>query len=153
MRSFVESFHNTKRVQLSQTLDSESWTVTPSIPHEFQTIIDSLLQNSPMVSATGSVGISSPTPVQSYLEVSGQRFRVVNSFLIVLTLLSEYLELIQQLPQLDVEICRKLISLLKVGAGNPRVNRKVTHSFFLLFFARCIILVFSTLFSAQKPFN
>jgi hypothetical protein len=112
-------------------LDSEQWVVV-EVPGSFQDIVNRLIRRSgegaaamggevvpaapPQAASAQSTAQSTPgQPSQQSvtLEVNGKRFHLVNSALMLLKLLDEYLALYDIVPSFGAEIVHRMLELLK----------------------------------------
>ncbi|KAJ0797445.1 putative vacuolar protein sorting-associated protein [Helianthus annuus] len=157
-KAFVDFQHESRMTKLKAVLDQETW-VEVDVPVEFQAIVDSLFSleddNSKSVanSYNEMVASSAEQPSQSVdgitennsktkdahgkssihlISFSGVDYHMVNCGLILLKMLSEYIEMNTVLPSLSSEVIHRVLEMLKffntracqlvLGAGAMQVS-------------------------------
>jgi len=106
-KEFLAEFHGTKKNTIAWILDTEKWTKAP-VACEFQQIVDRLTDavRPPAEEADGATA--------THLFVEGESFMVVNSFLMLLKLVDEYLEVGHDLPSLHSDVLLKVSEILSL---------------------------------------
>jgi vacuolar protein sorting-associated protein 54 len=120
---FATKFHEERKKKLSSLLDIEQWRSMDSIAPDFQSTVDSLVcsSNSLTVETTNNHNhhqlINSKSHAKNnnnYVLVSGEKFLVVNSVVLCLSLLIEYVSTAQDIPSLAPDLLTRVIDLLKL---------------------------------------
>ena len=133
----VKTFHEEKTKCLIDTLQNEPW-VSVEVPIEFHSLLDDIqrhnIRSLPQVTSkkqleleTGelTLGAAKKLTVSTdtinegkntlqYLEISDQKFYVVSSSLMVLQLLTDYLQFAARLPAVEVQVTAKILEFLQV---------------------------------------
>ncbi|KIZ01614.1 hypothetical protein MNEG_6350 [Monoraphidium neglectum] len=136
-KAFLDSQHGRCTMQLQHLLEGEQWTVV-EVPASFQQIVDRLLsrcgEGAAMMLADGDAAVgpksrdrdqaapeaagAAPAPAQApapqaALLVNGRRFHLVNSALMLLKMVDDYMSLYDIVPQFGAEIVHRELELLK----------------------------------------
>ena len=88
-------------------LDNENWSQA-KVAQEFQDIIDSLFHVEKKPTHTTSSG------VYFVLVIEGEEYCVVNSALMFLKMLSEYLQCVYEIPSLSYDMLNRITEILKL---------------------------------------
>ncbi|XP_020570634.1 vacuolar protein sorting-associated protein 54, chloroplastic-like [Phalaenopsis equestris] len=135
-KSFVDFQHESRMTKLKAILDQETW-VTVDVPEEFQAIVASLhfheesfqnshneeltvssnkenrLDSAPNQNADGSSVEAGRTTSQTIV-YGGVGYHMVNCGLILLKMLSEYVDISKCLPALSSEVIHRVAEILKM---------------------------------------
>jgi vacuolar protein sorting-associated protein 54 len=98
---------------MALTLENETWTQAEVAP-EFQELANQLSAGPPLKTET-SPETGADYKLAKELIVNGQKFHVVNSALMLLKMLNDYLQCLEQIPSLTTDILQRLIDLLQVS--------------------------------------
>jgi hypothetical protein len=129
---FLIHFTTQKIQVLQNVLDNELWVHIDKVPPEFQDLVNRFTQSELITSETNQRSTM-------YLEIDGKKFPTVNSFIILLKILSDYfdldtptfhfitiVDLTQTLYKLFIQFNNKILQLvLNGGAANPHTGIKV----------------------------
>ena len=114
-RAYIKNFHNSRVSTIALILDNEEWTQA-EVAQEFQNLAHSLFH--PESSEEGAVNVPKPattsTGIYFILQVDGDEYCVVNSALMLLKMLSEYLECALAMPELVHDVVNSIVEILKV---------------------------------------
>lgn len=108
-KAIVEDFHMQRVTQMQSVLEQERWERI-DVPEPYVKILDQLLGNGQQV----AVGADERQDKVSFLKVDGQNFVVVPAVLTLIQLLTDYVQVCQDLHILAVVIVEKLVHLLRL---------------------------------------
>ncbi|KAI8000309.1 hypothetical protein LOK49_LG09G02894 [Camellia lanceoleosa] len=142
-KAFVDFQHESKMAKIKAVLDQETW-VEVDVPDEFQAIVTSLFCSEPLTAGhtddgQGNVANSNNTNNKQRGKSSSQTllfrgvgYHMVNCGLILLKMLSEYIDMSNYLPVLSSEVVHRVVEILKffntrtcqlvLGAGAMQVS-------------------------------
>jgi len=182
---FATRFHEERKKKLTSLLEIEQWKSMDVISTEFQSLVDSIV--------SGSCSFSSPVPLSppplgqirngsvknvkssakmkpesssstQFAVVSGEKFTVVNSVVLCISLMSEYVSTAIQVPVMTSDLLTRLVDLIK--HFNSRSLKLVLHgeakqvsglksvtSRVLANCCRAIQLIIKTIPSVKKEFD
>ena len=109
-RDFLEAFHEQRSAKLGLLLEHEQW-LPGEVPHEVQAAMDALV-GAPADGEVAADGGGDKTNADA-LAVGGQRYKIMNSTLMMLMMVDEYMLCAAQLPVLATDVQRRLGDLLK----------------------------------------
>eukprot|EP01133_Synstelium_polycarpum_P002290 gene2290-2597_t len=129
-KQFLDTLHKNRISSLTLLLENEEWTPV-QVVSEFQTIVNhlvdvSLAQVSPVLGpeATNSLDNTVVVPpseqqigISDDILISGEKFKVGNTSLMLLKFLNDYINCIEKLPSLIIDSIPKLIELLHTFNG------------------------------------
>lgn len=102
-KSFVDRFHKAKSAHLISVLEDEKWTVC-EVSKDIQEMVNELCCTKKK---------EEQQERQMHLCIKNKQFKVVNSCLIVIHLVSEYLKCSRAIPFVSSEVFTDLLRLLK----------------------------------------
>ncbi|XP_028088798.1 vacuolar protein sorting-associated protein 54, chloroplastic-like isoform X1 [Camellia sinensis] len=142
-KAFVDFQHESKMAKIKAVLDQETW-VEVDVPDEFQAIVTSLFCSEPLTAEHTDDGQDNTARSNSTnnkqrgksssqtLLFRGVGYHMVNCGLILLKMLSEYIDMSNYLPVLSSEVVHRVVEILKffntrtcqlvLGAGAMQVS-------------------------------
>ena len=148
INAVIKTFHEEKTKVLIDTLQIEPW-VSVEVPPEFHSLLGDIQKHNirtlPQVQSkkqleveTGELSLTAAKKltistdtinegknILQYLEISDQKFYVVSSSLMVLKLLTDYLQFASRLPPVEVPITAKILEFLQVYLLTSCTSRKL----------------------------
>ncbi|KAJ3299753.1 hypothetical protein HK104_007207 [Borealophlyctis nickersoniae] len=135
-KGFISHFHEEKSRQIAVLVENEQW-AQAQVPIDFQRLTDHLVSNAAGVPASDSVGNNAeelhtehedegeddvPSVAQAgqgensqrFLMIGGRRYYVVGCALLLLKMLTEYMQCIENIPDLTTEVSNRIGDILKV---------------------------------------
>jgi vacuolar protein sorting-associated protein 54 len=135
----VDVIHTNRMNSLALMLENESWSQA-DVATEFQQIVDLMVTpNTSMMSLPASLPDGALT---KELNIGDTKYHVVNSSLMLIKMLKEYLQCLEQLPLLSTDILQKIVEILKV-----------THTLLIIILLSCLILGLVSSFSELELCN
>lgn len=119
-KKFLEHFHETRKSKLSILLDGERWRQS-DVPPEIQRVTHTLEEGivpEPVSEESCDSGrplLSSQSSIhaEQFLTIHGEKFAVVSVLLLLIKMITEYCQIINDLPMLVTDILGKLVDMLK----------------------------------------
>lgn len=125
---FVREQHSAATSRLVNLLECETWALA-KLPERFQALVDALMEGSNKLPEVDNENIGNNSCVVIY----GEEFHPVNSAVLLLQMLVDYLRLARQDTSLSTEVTHRTIDLIKqyntgvcqliLGAGAMQVSR------------------------------
>lgn len=114
---FTLRFHKEKINKLSNILNSEQW-VKADVPAKIQELVSqffeiSSLENADLNQSAAEFKTSSIGTTENYLTAGKQKYAVVGTVLLLLSIISEYCECSRDVPIVGIDMSRNLVELLK----------------------------------------
>ncbi|KAK2918456.1 vacuolar protein sorting-associated protein 54 isoform X1 [Channa argus] len=147
---FVHRFHEERKTKLSLLLDNERWKQA-EVPAEFQDLVKSIADGRITLPERKTPGPDDRKPAE-FLLVSGQKYAVVGTVLILIRIFLEYCQCVSDIPSIATDMLTRLSDLLKhfnsrscqlvLGAGALQVvGLKTITTKNLALASRCLQLV------------
>ncbi|XP_034043639.1 vacuolar protein sorting-associated protein 54 [Thalassophryne amazonica] len=147
---FVQRFHEERKTKLSLLLDNERWKQA-DVPAEFQDLVNSIADGRITLPERKTSGPDSRKPAE-FLLVSGQKYAVVGTVLLLIRIFLEYCQCVNDIPSIATDMLTRLSDLLKhfnsrscqlvLGAGALQVvGLKTITTKNLALASRCLQLV------------
>ncbi|XP_026214936.1 vacuolar protein sorting-associated protein 54 isoform X3 [Anabas testudineus] len=147
---FVHRFHEERKTKLSLLLDNERWKQA-EVPAEFQDLVNSIADGRITLPERKTPGPDDRKPTE-FLLVSGQKYAVVGTVLLLIRIFLEYCQCVNDIPSIATDMLTRLSDLLKhfnsrscqlvLGAGALQVvGLKTITTKNLALASRCLQLV------------
>ncbi|CAJ1052867.1 vacuolar protein sorting-associated protein 54 [Xyrichtys novacula] len=147
---FVHRFHEERKTKLSLLLDNERWKQA-EVPAEFQDLVNSIADGRITLPERKIQGPDDRKPTE-FLLVSGQKYAVVGTVLLLIRIFLEYCQCVNDIPSIATDMLTRLSDLLKhfnsrscqlvLGAGALQVvGLKTITTKNLALASRCLQLV------------
>ncbi|KAI9592796.1 Vps54-like protein-domain-containing protein [Syncephalis fuscata] len=128
---FLSTFHTERRRQSATLIAGEMW-VACDVPPEFQQFADAIVSGhgelpTPTIAPTRTLKrnyiASSPPPSEKQIHVNSKAFYTVGGTLLIIKMLSEYLQCAHRIQVASHHVSRAVVDLLRMF--NTRVNQMV----------------------------
>uniref|UniRef100_A0A8C6PWJ4 Vacuolar protein sorting-associated protein 54 n=1 Tax=Nothobranchius furzeri TaxID=105023 RepID=A0A8C6PWJ4_NOTFU len=147
---FVHRFHEERKNKLGLLLDNERWKQA-EVPAEFQDLVNSIADGRITLPERKNSGPDDRKPAE-FLLVSGQKYAVVGTVLLLIRIFLEYCHCVNDIPSIATDMLTRLSDLLKhfnsrscqlvLGAGALQVvGLKTITTKNLALASRCLQLV------------
>lgn len=147
---FVHRFHEERKNKLGLLLDNERWKQA-EVPAEFQDLVNSIADGKISLPERKLSGPDDRKPAE-FLLVSGQKYAVVGTVLLLIRMFLEYCQCVNDIPSIATDMLTRLSDLLKhfnsrscqlvLGAGALQVvGLKTITTKNLALASRCLQLV------------
>ena len=118
---FATKYHEDKKKKLNSLLDIEQWKSMSNVPADFQDKIDFVFKCDmamngvidPDIDDDNSHRSDGKSATISYVTIANEKFLVVNSAVLLVTLIIDYYKTSKELPVLAADLLTRLLDLLK----------------------------------------
>ena len=127
-KAFIREQHATASTKLVSLLECETWALA-KLPKHFQALVDALADGTSKLPDVMSEDVGDA----SFVVVADEKFHPVNSAVLLLQMLTDYVRLARQIPSLSTEVTHRTIDLVKqyntavcqliLGAGAMQVSK------------------------------
>ncbi|CAG2103224.1 unnamed protein product, partial [Medioppia subpectinata] len=152
---FATKFHDERKKRINSLLDIEQWKSVDSVSHEFQDLVNQLVERRYEFDENKrntKASEEKTEKLKSFVVVKEQKFVVVNVVIVLIKTLIEYCECAQQIKSLSPDLLTRLLDILKLfnsrtaqlvlGAGALQVaGLKTITARKLIISSRCLQLV------------
>ncbi|CAG2159096.1 unnamed protein product [Oppiella nova] len=114
---FATKFHDERKKRINSSLDIEQWKSVDSVSHEFQDLVNQLIDRRYEFDETkrnSRANEENNQKLKSFVLVKNQKFVVVNVVIVLIKTLIEYCECAQQIKSLSPDLLTRLLDILKL---------------------------------------